>query len=260
MLHNLKQHSHWIITAGILGILIVVAALVLANSNIYLKNIGTSTLQNNAIINSVAVSGQGKVFGTPDMVTLSVTISETRDTSGAALSAVNTKIDQILGAVSAANILREDVSTSGLSVYPEYDYSGNSRRLLGQRATQSLQIKVKGVDSKATKATQLIDSLSAISNIELGGISFDIEDKAALLNKARELAMANAKDKATALAGYAGVRLLSPISISESTSGGVTPPMYNERLAAADSAGTSTQLPTGQLELTVDVSVLWGIE
>lgn len=262
MLKELKTHIHYLLAAGLLGALVLVAAIVLANSNIYIKNLGSSTLQNSAIINSIAVSGSGKAYGKPDMARITFSASATASTSTQALADVNGKIAQALAVLQQNAIPEKDIETTNLSIYPEYDYQTTSRKLLGQKATQSLYVTIRGLDAKATKATSVIDGVAQISDIEIAGIYFDIQDRSQLEAQARSAAMEDARSKAAQLAQLAAVKLISPVSISDTSVSFSPTPMYagaEARAIAADMA-KSTSLSTGELEVNIQLSVLWGIE
>ncbi len=245
-----------------ISITILAAALILTNGNFYIKNLGTSIEQNGKVLNTITVTGDGKVYAKPDMVNLTMSFSEVATTSAEALTKLNQKIDSALLVLKNNAVPQADISTSGLSIYPEYDYQKSVTRLVGQRATQSLVIKLKKIDTKATKATKVIDELSKIDNLQIGSISFDIEDKTSLFTQAREQAFAKAKQKASELAQLSQVRLLTPVSITD-TATDITPPIarnYALMDASGSSANATTQLPSGQMEITISLSVLWGIE
>jgi uncharacterized protein YggE len=246
---------------GAICLTILLSTVILSNGNFYIKNLGASLDAKGAVANSISVSGDGKVFATPDVLNLTISASETAGTSAEALQIVNQRIN------AAAEVLRnngvdvKDIQTSNLSVYPEYDYVNGSSVLRGQRASVSINAKIKGIDAKAEKASKIIDEVSKIEKIELGSLSFDIEDKTALFTEARKLAFDKAKQKATELSGLAGVNLLDPISISDATYDIVPPsPVYKNIAEDSRASGNATSLSTGQLEVSVSLSVLFGID
>ena len=262
MLRNNKNQVVAIVAVILICLTVIIGVIALANSNIYIKNLGTSLEQNGTIVNTISVSGDGKVFAKPDMAELTVTISELADTSSVALTNANTKINQIITALVAKGINADDIKTSQLSIYPEYDYSTSTYTLVGQRATVSLDVKVKQLDAQAQKASTIIDEVSKVDNVQISSISFDIEDKTTLFTQARDQAYNKAKQKADELASLSGVKLLKPVSITDATYD-ITPPVY-ANYATADMAGaksaSSTQVASGQLEVSVSLSVIWGIE
>lgn len=216
-------------------------------------------------IGILSVTGDGKATARPDMVTIQASFSELDTTSATALDKVNRKVAEIVNIAKANGVSDKDVQTSGLYINPEYDYMiNNSPRLKGQRATESVTITVRGVDEKADKASRVIDQVSAIDNVQLGGISFDIEDKTKLFTQAREAAFAKAKQKAQELSKLGGVKLDKPVTITDNAVE-YSPPIVNYAMAergimAADSVKASTPVQTGELSVTVNLSVGWGIE
>jgi uncharacterized protein YggE len=241
----------------------LVAVLILSNTNFYIKNLGTSLVQDGKLVNTITVTGDGKIFAKPDMAEFTVSISELAQTSSEALTNANKKIDEVMNVLRGNAIDANDIQTSQLSIYPEYDYARGVAVLKGQRATVSLNVKVKKIDEKATKVSKVIDEVSKVTNIQLGSISFDIEDKTTFFSKARTEAFNKAKQKAEELANLSGVKLLKPVSISDATYDvsapmPATPASFGGK-AAADSA-VSTSVSTGQLEIRVNLGVIYGIE
>lgn len=242
---------------------ILVGLFIFSKTGIYIKSLGSAVESNGKISNTISVTGDGKVSAKPDMAQISLSFSELASTSKQALDKVNQKIAQATKVLTDNGIATADITTSGLNVYTEYDYTNNVRKITGQRATESLTVKVKKIDDKATKVATIIDQLSAIDNIQLGSVSFDIEDKTQLFSQARELAFAKAKQKATELAKLSGVDLQKPVSITD-TVYDVTPLTYSNTAAKSMSlsiapAAESTQIATGQMDVSVNLSVLWGI-
>jgi uncharacterized protein YggE len=246
----------------IISLTLLLSALFLSRTGIYIKNTG-GVESNGKISNTISVSGDGKVNAKPDMVQLTVGFQETASTSKAALDKVNEKTDAALRVLKNNNISDTDITTKNLNVYTEYDYSGSARRIIGQRASQTMEIKIKKIDEKATKATKIIDELSSIDNLQINGISFDIEDKTELFSKARELAFNKAKQKAEELAKLSKVKLVKPISISDNTYD-VTPVPYtsniNQMKSLSSTIAADSQISTGEMGISTNLSILWGIE
>lgn len=240
---------------------IVIALFLFSRTGIYIKQTGGATTSS-GVSDTISVFGDGKVYAKPDMAEVSLSFSELAPTSREALDQVNQKIDEAIKVAKNNGISDNDISTTGLNVYTEYDYSSSIRRVTGQRASQSLSVKIKNLDAKATKAAKVIDDLSAINNVQLGGISFDVEDKTKFFSQARELAFNKAKQKATELAKLSGVKLVKPVSITDSTYD-VTPRPYYSNVAemkTLSAPSADSQLPTGEMGISINLSILWGIE
>jgi len=256
---------------GIIAVLAVCAtvlgsAYMISNRNFYIKNIGgSSTLQNDKQLNTISANGDGKVFAKPDMASFSVGVSETASTSAAALDKANAKINEATAMLLKDGINKDDIQTSNYNLYTDYDYNNGYRKIIGQRADIRLNVKIKSIDEKASKVTKAIDDLSKIDKIEIGSISFDIENKKSFYTKARELAFAKAKQKAEELARLGEVKLLKPVSIADQTYDYAYAPQPQSNVAWEKAAGSgntanSADLSTGQLEINLSLQVIWAIE
>ena len=257
------ENNKSLIPTIIIALAVVLSALFISRTGVSIKSTG-GVESNGQISNAISVNGNGEVSAKPDMVQLNIGFQETALTSKDALAKVNAKVDEAMKVLKNNNIPDTDITTNNINVYTEYDYSNSTRRIIGQRASQSLTVKVKKIDDKATKAVKIIDELSVINNLQMNGISFDIEDKTELFSKARELAFNKAEQKAKELAKLSKVKLTKPISISDS-SYDVTPMPYATNVAqfktmAAGSAADSAQISTGEMDINASLSIVWGVE
>ncbi len=206
----------------------------------------------------ITVSGLGTVTAKPDTALLSPGVSvlagTARDARDQAAAAMNKLLDSLKG----NGIDDKDINTTQFSLSPEYDYSsGRTPRLTGYRVTNTVSVKVRDLD----RAPEVIDdAVDAVGDpIQIGGVSFTVDDPSSLLSEARAMAMADAHDKAQQLAQLGGVDLGKPIAISE-TSGGLPSPIFYgaARIQGADAA--STPIQPGQLDISVSVQVTYGIQ
>ena len=203
----------------------------------------------------INVTGQGRVFGTPDTLTLNLGVAVVRPTVNAATTEAAAKAQAIIAALKANGVAEADIQTANYAIWPEYDYSGETQRLVGYRVSNDLTVKVRDLD----KAGDILDAATAAGGNDtvVQNLSFSIEDNTALLELARTAAWNDAEAKAEQLARLAGVSLRGAISITESISYNQPPIYYEERAMAADSAGSPIQ--SGQQEVTVVVSVTFSI-
>ena len=244
---------------------IILSVLIFSRTGIYIKNTG-GVESNGKISNTISVTGDGKVSIKPDMVQINIGFQETASSSKEALNKVNIKIDSTLKILKDNGIPETDVTTSNLNINTEYDYSSSKRRVIGQRASENLEIKIKKIDNKASKAVKIIDELSTIENLQMNGIYFDIEDKTEYFSKAREMAFKKAEQKAEELAKLSKVKLAKPVSISDTTYD-VSPvyrysnvAQFKEASLSVDNAAGGSQISSGEMDITANLSILWGIE
>ncbi len=207
---------------------------------------------------AISVSGHGEVLIQPDVAVLQVGVSVLDESVAAARERAATAMDKVLASVKGNGVADDDIQTTSFSIQPEYDYSDNTAKLRGFRVFNSVSIKIRKLDS----ASKVIDDAVAAGGDDavVNGISFEVEDSKAAIKKARELAMADARDKAEQLATLGSVTLGDPISINES--GGYAPPpvYYEEAMRSAAPAGGPTPVQPGQLSVSVDVGVSYAIK
>jgi uncharacterized protein YggE len=214
---------------------------------------------------TVSVSGAGTVLARPDMAAMSVSISHVAPTTRQAQETVNAKVRQTLDILKEAEIEDKDITTASLRFNPEYEWRGGKNVFIGQKAEQSISFSVYDIQKDSTKVPGLIDKIALVDKVSLSRVQFDVKDKTELYSKARELAYRKALDKALQYAGLSGMKIGRALSISETDGAGFAPVaqnkmMYRGAAGEVSAADTSTSLPTGELEITSRVVVVFLLE
>ncbi len=205
----------------------------------------------------ISVSGTGEVTGTPDTVEVDIGVSVLGKTVEEAASMAADKADGLISALTSKGVAKEDITTTNYSIYPEYDYSGNTQKLVGYRVTNTVRAKIRDIASSGN----VIDRAVAAGGdaVQVNGLSFSIEDNTELIQAARDAAWKDAFDKATQLAELSGRTLGPATAISETFSAPPVPIFYGEYAAAADSA-RETPIQPGTSAVTVNLSVQFSFE
>ncbi|MDQ3031058.1 MAG: SIMPL domain-containing protein [Myxococcota bacterium] len=203
----------------------------------------------------IQVVGEGKAEARPDRARFEIGIEARRPTVAEAREASASAQTRVLDAIRAAGIASEDIQTTQLSIQPEYEYTEGGRNLLGYTARNTVQVRVREIDS----VSDVVDAgvRAGGDDVRLQGIGFELSDPESLRATAREEAMTEARATAEQLARLAGVELGEPIAIEEVVSGGGPVPMMQMRMA--DSAETSTPVEAGTTEVQVQLRVRWSI-
>ena len=218
-----------------------------------------TTVQNDANgVHGITVSGEGKVQAKPDVAQLALGVSVLRDTVAQARTDAASSMTAITNAVKADGVADKDIKTEQLNISPEYDYTNGKQVLKGFRVTNVLSAKIRDIN---TTSKVVDDAVTAGGDdTQIQGITFTIDNPADLQKQAREKAVADARSRAETLAAAAGTQLGSVMSISEG--GGVQPVMYSGAAfdAAKSAAAPATPIQPGELDVTIDVSVTWGLK
>ncbi|GIV84939.1 MAG: oxidative stress defense protein [Candidatus Roseilinea sp.] len=211
---------------------------------------------NQPLRRTVTVVGVGRATATPNIayVTLGVDIINPR--LSAALAEANRKAAAIMAALEKAGVAKKDIQTAEFSVFPQQSYEPNGPgAITGYRVINAMRVTVRNLD----KAGALLDVATNAGANTVYGLVFTIEDVKAIEEKARRDAMADAKAKATALAGEAGAKVRQVLTISEATLGGGPVPVF----AAAQSAeglGKGAPISPGAQDVVIQVQVTYEIE
>ncbi len=207
----------------------------------------------------IHVTGSGSVVGEPDIATLHLGVSVEKKTVAEAREAAAVAMTAVIASLKANDIAENDIRTERFSIYPQYDYTENGRVLRGYSVNNTVSAKVRELEN----LSDVIDDAAEAGGdiVVVNAIQFMIEDPTALQAQARSLAVKNAEAKAQTLADAGGVTLGKPVTITETTSGGIPPIAFAKTEEfAADSARSSTPIEAGELTIVVNVTVVYGIE
>lgn len=245
-------------------VLVVLAVFLVAEALGSLKSLKTI----DPAYNSISVSGEGEVLARPDVATFSFSISADAKSVSEAQGTVTEKMDVILLGLETMGVEEKDIKTTDYSIWPKYKYEPlictptycpPARQIEdGYTVTHSVSIKIRKT-GEAGKALALVGE-RGVTN--LSGISFIVDDPDKILEEARAMAIADAKEKARALSKDLGVRLVRVVSFYDNTGGGI--PYYAEAMGmggdmAREIKAPAPTIPMGENKITVNVTVVYEI-
>ena len=206
--------------------------------------------------NTISVSGNGEVTGTPDTLIVDLGVQLMRPTVDAATGESARLAQAVIDALKAEGVAEKDIQTTNYSIRPEYDYRNDTQTLLGYRVSNTVSAKIRDLD----KAGEVIDAATAAGGNDaiVNNIRFDLEADGALITAAREAAWNDAKAKAEQLAALAEVQLGKAVSISE-TSSPAPPPIAYATARAEAGADFATPIQPGEASVSVVVNVQFAI-
>lgn len=213
---------------------------------------------------TIRVSGVGEVRATPDLATIHFGVQTTGATAQEASQRNAEAMEQVIQALMRQGIRREDIMTSGFSLYPEYDVQPRPMpepqsppQIRGYRATN--QVSVRTTDLAGIGA--LIDAGLAAGANQMHGIFFELRDSSVAQSAALRQAVSNARTSALAMAEALGVRLGAVLDAST----GVEPvrPLFRAQAArdmAMESVMAMTPIEPGEQTVTATASLVFAIE
>lgn len=200
---------------------------------------------------TITVSGEATKMVVPDKVLLTLSVKAEDKKQVKAVELQGQKSQLLMAALRSLGVTEKEVSTSGYSYGAVYEYVSNKNVLRGYQAVQYLTVK-----TVREKAASIVDGVSDVANV--GGVSFYVSNpnelREELVNSAIDDALHMAKRRADRL----GVTLGSIVAYQESNSDS-RPQMRMGRSpsARAESADSMPELPAGETEFRVIVSVTY---
>lgn len=202
------------------------------------------------------VTGEGRVTVKPDMALVTAGIQANGPTVTGVQEQINTVINKVSSSVKELGVDPKDIQSRNYSINPDYDYSAAPQKIKGYSASTNLSIKVRQID----KVNQVIDAATNSGANQVGGVSFDVDDKTSAENEARTKAVDEAKRKARDAAKVAGFRLGKIVNYSENLPSS-TRPVYMLNAAASKASGdTSTQVEPGSTDVSITVTLSFEIQ
>jgi uncharacterized protein len=196
----------------------------------------------------VTVVGAGQVQGVPDTLTADVGIEFTAPDVTVAMNQTNDRQQAVINALTGAGVDRKDISTTEVSLQPQYDSSGGT--ITGYRADNSIRVKIHPADSASHVLAVIVGTGGDATRIN--SVSYSIADDSQLVKDARARAFQDAKSRAEQYAQLSGLKLDEVISISEASGGAATtPPAPRSGMQAA------VPLEPGQQTVSFSVTVVW---
>ncbi len=214
------------------------------------------------------VTGQGKISLEPDLALLNLGVEAIAKTVAEARGQAATAMDAIVTSLTANGVAERDIQTRHFNISPRYEYTEvvqngirtNKQVLVGYFVSNNAAVKIRDLGAVGV----IIDDVAGAGGdaTRINGISFTVEDTAPFMVELREQAVGDALAKAEHLASLTGVSVGSLVFISES--GGAQPQArgFEEAMAVRSfaAAGPDTSISGGELEISLSVQAVFGIQ
>ena len=201
------------------------------------------------------VSATGQVSASPDRATVSAGVLQQGKTAREAMFSNATLMTAVFDELEAAGIPKSDITTSQLSLRPQYDRRDRTKPTIkGYEARNTVMVKSDDIE----QVGPMLDALVRAGVNTINQVQFSVKDPKTALSKAREDAIREAREKAESMAEAAGVKLGPLLSMNEN-GGGMNPRpaiAYSSRLEMGD---VSTPISAGDQTLSVSVNLSYGI-
>jgi uncharacterized protein YggE len=181
---------------------------------------------------TVTVTGMASTSVRPDRATISLGVQARRTSAESAMRRAAEAAGAVVAALRDSGAGDDDLQTTGINLW----FDQSDRQYV---AGYSLAATVP-IDDVGRRLD--VAAVAAGNDFTLNGVSFSIDDPAPALAPLRERALADARDRATALAAAEGATVGDVLTIVEGGGGGAVPmPRGAMRaMAAPIEAGTET--------------------
>ena len=204
---------------------------------------------------NILVRAQGVVNVKPDIVRIGFAVSEQKDTAKEASDAANVKMEEILKVLMDMGVEKKDIVTMNIYLGALRDYQSSPPTIYGYEVQNRVQVTIREVE----KAGEIIAAALDAGVNDINQIEFAVEDPSAAYEEALKQAVEKAKNKATAMADAAGVKIdLVPRNLSE---GSVMDYHYGNYMAKETEAamdgmamGSAGAAPAALSQETVSIS------
>ena len=256
------QNYKYLVWAGTVALVMLSVFLIAITKQV--KNTSATT-------NTISFSGEGKVFAVPDIAAISFSILTEAETSKEAQDSNSAKSKQVVDFIKSQNIEDKDIKTTGYNVYPQYSYPqpcavgmsyperpfpcpDNEQKVTGYQVNQSFEVKIRDLE----KVSAVLDGLVSAGANQVNNLGFKVDKEEELKEQARELAIEDAKEKASTLKKQLGIRLGKIVNYNE---GGYYPIYFSETKAMDGRSGDDgPSVPTGENEIVVNVTITYQIK
>jgi len=213
---------------------------------------------------TITVTGSGDASGEPDTAFVSVGTEVVDADPTKAFSKANEGIAALLKAMRELRIEDKDIQTSTVNIYSQTPPSPDGRMSPDARqyvASIQINIRVRNAgaangESTNNRVGEVIDAAIKAGANSLGGVTFGISDLAALNDKARDAAIADARARAAKIAATIGVTLGEIVSVEEFAGS----PVPAADLRYSGGGATGAQVNLGQLSTSYQVRIVYAIK
>lgn len=215
---------------------------------------------------TINIVGNGEVNAVPDIATFTFSVkAEGKDAAEAqakSAEAMNTIIEY----VKTEGVEEKDIKTSGYNLMPKYTYQQvpcmmgawcppGEQKQDGFEVYQNVTVKVRDTQ----KAGTLLSGVGERGATDMSSLGFTIDDEAKLKEQARELAIADAKQQAKALADQLGVTLGQMTGYYEESPYSPVPyyGMGGDMMSAKAEMAPTPEMPVGENTVTSRVNLTY---
>jgi uncharacterized protein YggE len=231
-----------------------VAAMLLVFGSLHASPVAAQTTPQASEGPGIVTTGEGVVKLAPDRVWVSIAAESRARTAKEAQKANVEAMSAVLARMKSLGFPPDAIRTSGYDLQPEFDYANGRQTLRGYVARNGVEVRVDDI----TIAGDVLEAAVGAGATSVGGLRFDLKDRAGAEREALRKAVVDARGRADAAAAGAGLRVDRVIRIEEQQAAPIDPrPMMMARqsmVAGAPETGAPPLNP-GEIEVRATVTM-----
>jgi hypothetical protein len=229
-----------------------------SNETSRLQGGGSSFVVDGQAQEGVVVVGTGMASADPELAQVSFGVELQGEDADTLVSEAAQKMEAAMAAAREFGILEEKTRTMNYNLWVETVHDPNTGRPTGQ-ITYHLSHQVQVTTDKIDTVGELLAGIVGAGANAVSGVNFTVEDTAALVEQAREAAIADAQARGEHIADQLGIALGKPVAVIE---GGGSGPVF-----AADrgmgggmaEAASAPGMTPGSFSVTVSMRIVYAI-
>lgn len=208
---------------------------------------------------TITVTGFGYAYGAPDVVRVGLGVEAANADIMVAMNEVSTRMDAVIQVLTQAGVAPEDIRTDYFSVYQDYSFSGavpeSGEPAPVYRVSTSVTVTVRTTENVGEL---LASAISAGAN-RVDYMQFDISDRGTLEAEARDLAVADARERADQLAATLGLTVGEVVRVVENSDMFSPLPQFGGGGGGGDMGSAVPPISQGQLSVSMAVTITFAV-
>jgi uncharacterized protein len=198
----------------------------------------------------VVTSGEGLVQAVPDRAWITITAESRAGNPRDAQRRNSEAMTPVIAKLRAAGIPADAIRTIGYDLQQEWDYVNNQRTSRGYVARNTIDVRVDSIE----RVGELLEMAVGSGATSVGGVRFDLKNRASLERDALRLAVEDARARADAAAAGAG-RSIDRILRIDAQTGGPPVPLPRVAMLREQAAADAPPIAAGQMEIRAQVTL-----
>jgi len=214
--------------------------------------VGPALAQTAPDVPVVVTAGEAEVKRAPDRALVSINAESRAKDPKAAQRANADAMGAVLKTLRSAGIAEEAIRTTAFDLQPEFDYANGRQTLRGYVARNTIEVRVDEV----TRVGEVLAAAVGSGATSVGGLRFDLKDRAGAEREALRLAVQDARTRAEAAASGAGMKVDRVLKIEDHRGPSPEPrPMMDVRMQMQASAPADVPVAAGNISIRAMVTL-----